>query len=398
MTGNRGILRSVNDTIADSYDRVVYDPQGLPELDPENVLGLAAIYGVSPRQAAIDVLDLGCGSGAQLERAAAATTGRLLGIDLSPTACELATERLSVAGDRAEIQRADFLDLDAESLGQFDVIYHVGVAYVIPPEVRRHALALIGACLRPGGAAVVSYYTGTIPLLMAGLHQTLRASTDDNLSTGEQIERARAQLRQIECWLSRYEGDHVAMRTALERVTRHPDNVFYHEMLNQEFEALSTAALDTEMSRAGVRFLNWTFPGPFSELTSPADRAQVADAISYVGGCYRYGVFAKCDGAQRLSARSGGLLWETALTRVESDDGQPTFDDGSTCLTIVNPVTEIALDVLSQGPRRFADLRTEIEQSLRGRPELGTVDDALNRNLLGLWQEGLARARWVPVT
>ena len=390
-------LWAINDKIAQSYDHVPYDPQALPDFDPEWLFGMAALHGVEQRRTEVDVLDLGCGTGSQLERAASMCAGRLVGTDLSQSACERAAERVGVFGDRAEIRCADFLDLDCDDLGQFDLIYHIGVLYVIPEEVRTRVLALIGQCLKPGGVAVISYHTGAIPLLTAGIHRALRACKDESLPVEEQIRAGRARLHEIEGWLSRIGGDHSAMRTALQRIDNSPDVVFFHEMLNERYSALSTAALHAELSDGGVHFLNWVYPGPFGEIARAADRAIAADAWSFGGGGYHCAVFAKCDGVQPASARSADLLWETHLTRIETQSGEATFSDGSdNYLTIVNPVTEAALELLSLEPRRYADLCETLEQTFAGQREMGTVDSVLNRNLVALWQQGLARARWVP--
>ena len=398
MAGKRTSLRAINTTIARAYDRVCYESGAVPELDPEWVFGLAALHGARRPSEVIDVLDLGCGTGAQLERVASMTSGRLVGTDLSRSACERAAERTMDLGDRVDVRCVDFLDLNRDDLGQFDLIYHVGVSYVIPAEVRTSALALIAECLRPGGVAVISYYSGTVPQLWTGIRQALRACIDGSRPVGEQVQAARSRLHEIEGWLSRDGGDHAAMRAALRGLARTDDVVFFHEMLNECFTALSSAGLEAELSGSGVHFLNWIKPGPFGELAGAMDRALAADAMSFAGGGYRYGVFAKCDGAEAASARSQDLLWETRLTRIDNDRGEPMFCDGSDdCLRVVNPVTEALLDLLCGEPRRFAELRREVERIFAGRRQESTVDEVLNRDLVGLWSRGLVQARWQPV-
>ena len=57
-------VRAVNAKIGENYDTLPYDCHPDPELDPERVLGLAALYGcAADGDVAIDVLDLGCGTG-----------------------------------------------------------------------------------------------------------------------------------------------------------------------------------------------------------------------------------------------------------------------------------------------------------------------------------------------
>ena len=53
-------VRVVNAKIGQNYDTLPYDCRADPDLDPERVLGLAALYGCAPDAGAdIDILDLG---------------------------------------------------------------------------------------------------------------------------------------------------------------------------------------------------------------------------------------------------------------------------------------------------------------------------------------------------
>ena len=92
----------------------------------------------------------------------ALTGGKLVGVDISREACARARQRCARYGDRARIICADFLDLDPERLGRFDLIYNIGVIFVTPPPIQESIVNLIARCLKPGGAAVLSYYTGGI--------------------------------------------------------------------------------------------------------------------------------------------------------------------------------------------------------------------------------------------
>lgn len=153
-------VRDINASIARAYDLVGYEPPVNDLLHPDNLLGLAALYGCAP--AGGDVLDLGCGTAAQLVRVGDRISGRLVGIDISKAAVAQARKRCARFGQRADIRCADALDVDTDELGQFDLIYHIGVLYVTPSEVRRAPLNVIRRCLKPGGVAAISYYAGTI--------------------------------------------------------------------------------------------------------------------------------------------------------------------------------------------------------------------------------------------
>ena len=289
------LLRGLNALIAGGYDRVPYDPPASPGLDPEHVFALAARYGFGRDHRNIDVLDVGCGTGAQLERVAGLTTGRLVGTDLSRDAYTKAVARTARFGTRCHMIYADAIDLDVDQLGRFDLIYNIGVLYVTPPAVQRHLLQLIAECLKPGGVAVISYYAGMVPLLMAGLHKVLRASALSYESPQEQIRTAKAHIQTILATLAKAGGDQRLMMAVARQVHDTDETIFYHEMLNQNFAALSTSALETALGKHGVHFLNWMQPAPFEKDASPRARAMTADAYAFAGGGYFYGAFCKTD-------------------------------------------------------------------------------------------------------
>lgn len=287
------VLRSLNAMIANNYDRVPYDPPASPGLDPEQVFALAAHYGHGRDHRAVDVLDLGCGTGAQLERVAGLTTGHLLGTDLSRSAYAQAVARTARFAPRCRVSCADFMDLNADDLGKFDLIYHIGVLYVTPPTVQRRLLELIAACLKPGGVAVISYYAGTVPLLMAGLHKVLQASVQLHDPPDDQVRMAKAQIQSMLATLGKMGGDQRLMTGVLQQVLATEDTIFFHEMLNQSFGTLSTSALETALGARDVHFLNWMQPAPFDKDAGPRERAMKADAYTFGGGGYFYGVFGK---------------------------------------------------------------------------------------------------------
>ncbi|MGE4064101.1 MAG: class I SAM-dependent methyltransferase [Rhodospirillaceae bacterium] len=287
------LLRGVNALIAGGYDAVPYDEPASPGLDPMHIFSLAGRY-IGPRDATkVDVLDLGCGTGAQLERTAGLTSGTVVGTDLSSTAVARTAERIARFGPRCRVMQADFMDLKADELGQFDLIYLVGVLYITPPQVQRRLLELTADCLKPDGVAVISYYSGTVPLLMAGLHKILKANADPHSSPADQIRTARAQIQTIAATIGKMGGDQRLMSAILRQVYETKDNIFFHEMLNQSFGTLTTSALEAALGTHGVHFLNWMQAAPFEANATPRTRAMMADAYALGGGGYFYGVFGK---------------------------------------------------------------------------------------------------------
>ena len=64
-----------------------------------------------------------------------------------------------LAADNANLIQADFLEVDADSLGKFDYIIAHGVYSWVSPEAQEAVLGIIERCLSPNGIAFVSYNT-----------------------------------------------------------------------------------------------------------------------------------------------------------------------------------------------------------------------------------------------
>ena len=374
-------LRGLNAKIAASYDRMPYEPPAISAIDPERVFGLAALHGDVTAGPDFDVLDLGCGTGSQLERVASQTTGRVVGTDLSRSACDQAAARTAKFGARCSVACADFLDLEAASLGQFDLIYHIGVLYVTPPEVQRRILALIAACLKPNGVAVISHYFGGTALIMCGLHQMLKAVVDPNGTPEARVKTARARLQDVAGIIARQGNDRTSFLALLEQIQSRPDVIFFHEMLNESFAAISTSELEAGLGARGVHFLNWLMiPAPPGAVAVPRERALAADGLDLTGGGYHYAAFSKSDASKPASVRGTNVHWHSRLKRVPATPGGgAAFRDENFGLTVTpSPVTERALDVLAQGTCDWNSLFAGADKA-----------DVLEQELLMLWQHGL---------
>jgi SAM-dependent methyltransferase len=373
-------LRGLNARIAQSYDHVPYDAAAIAAIDPERVFGLAALYGEVAPGPDIDVLDLGCGAGAQLERLAGLTTGRVIGTDLSQSGCARAAERTARFGERCRVIRADFLDLDADALGRFDLIYHVGVLYVTPPEVQQRILALIAACLKPGGVAVISHYFGASTLIMAGLRDVIGGAVDRSAAPAAQTRSARACMQGVGDNIARMGSDQRGLLGLLQQILARDDATFYHEMLSPSFAAISTSSLEAVLGAKGVHFLNRLMPpGPFGFAPAPRERALLADSFDLTGGGYHYAAFRKHDSSRPPALRADHVLWHSRLRRVPGADGKAAFKDPQFGASAApHPATAAALDILARGP---CDWRT-----LSAR---GDAPAILEQEFVMLWQHGL---------
>ncbi len=107
------------------------------------------------------LLDIGCGWGALVLRAASQFGARCVGITLSQRQFELATERVRAAGlqDRIEIRLQDYRDVQ----GPFDRISSVGMVEHVGLKNLKPYFGVIHDLLAPGGWALNHGITSTDP-------------------------------------------------------------------------------------------------------------------------------------------------------------------------------------------------------------------------------------------
>ena len=381
-------VRAVTASIAAGYDLVPYNPGGIgsPGLDPVYLFGLAALHGAVPLRQDIDVLDLGCGGGGQLLRVAAQCTGRVVGIDFSAAACAEARARSAGLGPRCQILQADLLDLDADSLGSFDLVYLVGVFYVVPQAVQARLLEVLSRVLKPGGIAVISYYSPEIWRAIDALRRSIAAAVDTAAPPAAVIAAARAHVKEL---VRTGQGGIPALITNHALTCDEP--TFFHEMFGPILAPVSATALENALGPSGIHFLNWMMPGAFADLSAPRARAHAADALP--GGGYHYAVFAKGDAIGGVAAAWDQVHWQTRLRRAgTSRSGHPVFTDPASGqgLDIPNPATARALDRLAGGPLPWRD----IQQAMSAAPASDST--AVKRDFLSLWLAGALTPLWVP--
>ena len=391
-------VQAQNAAIADDYSNFVYDPVANPLIDVDRLFGQAALFGKLGKPA--DVLDLACGTGVQLLRVSDQVSGRLVGNDISPEPARLAQERLAEFGDRAKIICGDLLDLEVEELGQFDLIYNIGVIYVTPPVVQRKIIELIGKCLRPGGVAVISYHAGSLPAIRTNLHRLLSAGLE-GLEPSLAIQTARERGRQLAAAIENIEGGDL-LRSTLAVTISQPDIVFYHETFNRSFGAMQTTSIAHELAAHELDF-SWYMSSAGRDLPQTSlDRSIAADVADYIQGQYRYAVFA------RYLERGPGdflgpqLRWSSRLVRdnMGQFDGEQHFRqaNGPSIATIRQRASSAMLDSLKQGPLDWAGIVKKTSIALTGKPNQLEADDlkVMEADIRLLWQHGLLIPLYAP--
>ena len=132
-----------------------YDPEELAMIPAESTASFAGVgnpHRIGPIEPGETVLDIGCGAGMDLMLAArrAGTSGKAIGVDMTPSMLELAKRGALKAGwwENIEVRRgiAEQLPVESESV---DVVVSNGVLNLSPDKDR--AFREVYRVLRPGG-------------------------------------------------------------------------------------------------------------------------------------------------------------------------------------------------------------------------------------------------------
>lgn len=387
------LVRATSGQVARMYDLVPWHEASVPWLNLDWLLGVSRLYGVGRNVQ--DVLDLGCGGGPDLLQIASQVNGRLVGVDVSEKSCAMAREGLAPYGQRATIHCADLLTLDAAELGEFDLIYLVGVLYVASPKVQRRLGTIIDRCLRPGGLIVVSYYVGLISLVRAGLYNILRAVSGGIAKPAEAVVTARQTLASLRASLTD-SGDYASlMLKVIDEITAISDATLYHEVFNPHFRAIQTTQLERALAPVGLEFLGYLWPTTASFASTSAVRALVADRNDFAdGGGYRHALFGRRSPIQAPDPRAPDIRWASNIVRVDTAvaaDGSATYvsrSDGMS-VNISRPFTQAVLDQLATQDLGWAEAEARAiaaGTAVAADPDLRALvaKDACNLWLLGM--------------
>ncbi len=175
-----------------AYDQFPYDGGACAASHPDNLSAIALLFGLSPAKVdSCRVLELGCGTGANLLPMAAALPGsRFVGVDLSRVQIDGGlAESASLGLDNLTLMTGDLAGL--AELGSFDYVIAQGVFSWVPRAVQEALLRVTRECLAEDGVAYVSYdaLPGAYPRL--AVRDLLAFGARRETAPGKRVEAAR---------------------------------------------------------------------------------------------------------------------------------------------------------------------------------------------------------------
>lgn len=317
-------------------------------------------------------------------------SGRVVGVDLSSVACSEARGHCESLGPRAQIIQADFLSLSAADLGTFDLIYLAGTIYVVPDPVRDHLLDLVAGCLRPGGVAMIGYYSGLTSSAKAHIYRIIRSMIPEGLAPAEAVGQVRAILADMR---GRVGSSCASIDAALQQAWSLTDLELFHEALNPAFAPLHTVAIESRLATAGIQFLTFVEANSCGRSSSSRQRAVESELLDLAGGAYRRALFGRpMQGAGTGSLFESGATWWCALTRTSAPDdyGSPGLyrQAGSPIdVKVHEPAAQAVVDEMIAQPAALPDLALKARVRLeRAGFTTSAIDQSSLESILGqMW-------------
>jgi SAM-dependent methyltransferase/methyltransferase-like protein len=270
----------MTDALTKTYDELAYPNLCFPYTHPERLATQGVLHGMTPPSPAhCRVLDLGCGSGANLMYMASTLPGaRLLGIDLSSRQIADGQRAAAALGlTNLELKTLSIMDLD-ERFGEFDYIICHGVYSWVPDAVQDKILAICKSRLAPRGVAYVGYniYPGWHVGKM--LREMIAFHDRPEKEFRERIARARELLDFLVEATTACASDHACVLKAHAEFLRSaPETYLFHEYLEFFNRAVFFHEFAANAQAKGLQFLCEAWRRvPFLELPTDAPAPQVS--------------------------------------------------------------------------------------------------------------------------
>lgn len=260
------------------YDLVEYPSYAIPQCYPDKLAVVASMFGVDvapPDRAR--VLDVGCGSGANLLPMAMLWPGsEYVGIDLAQSAIDKANANLAQLGlTNVHFMTADLMDLPPD-FGKFDYIIAHGFISWVPTFVRKRLFEVCRDRLTPRGIAFISYNAYPGSHIRDMFRQIMLEHTRGIADPMERAEEARSMVQLIaESGIS---SDVIQELVRSERdiICRKSIGAFYHDELEINFNPIYFHEFASLASGHDLQFI---FEAVYSEGSQPMQLTEEANEL-----------------------------------------------------------------------------------------------------------------------
>ncbi|MHC2336571.1 methyltransferase regulatory domain-containing protein [Bradyrhizobium sp. USDA 4454] len=240
------------------YDEVYYPGHVYGLTHPNHLATIGTVYGMRP--AAVErcrVLELGCGVGGNLlPMAFQYRDSEFIGIDLSSVTIERGRRNIAALGlTNIRLLHCDIMDVDP-SFGQFDYIIAHGVYSWVPPSVREKMLTIFKQNLAPQGICYVSYNAHPFSHLRDMVRDMMRYHTRRISGMKEKVGQARAILKFLSEGSKSDTVHGAVMRDQCNRVLKAPDELLFHDDLDQGATAFLLHEVVEDAGRHGLQYLS----------------------------------------------------------------------------------------------------------------------------------------------
>ncbi len=247
---------------------MAYDSFPCPTSHPDGLAAIGALFGMKPAPVpSCRVLELGCGTGANLlPLAAALPEGRFVGIDLS--ASQIETARKGVAALGLSNATFEVVDLAAAGapLGTFDYVIAHGVLSWVPPAAQEGLLRTVRACLAEQGIAYVSYAVQPGSSARQALREMLTWSARAETDPARRVAQARSFAEFLAVHLPTRAPQAVALRKLIAELGGTSDAYLLHDYLAEVHQAFT---LTQFIDRASAQQLRYFADAQFHTLFAP---------------------------------------------------------------------------------------------------------------------------------
>src|ERR1700712_349317 len=240
------------------YDDVFYPGHVYEHTHPNRLATMAALFGMEPVPVTrCRVLELGCGVGGNLVPMAFQNPqSEFVGVDLSGATIERGMRNVEALGlTNIRLLHRDIMDVDA-AFGQFDYIIAHGVYSWVPPAVRVRMMEIFKSNLSPNGVCYVSYNAHPYSHLRDVARDMMLYHTRNITDMQQKIGQARAIMQFLSEGTKEDTVYGSVMRQQLERVTKMPDEVLFHDDLNAGAEAFLLHRVVEDASGHGLQYLS----------------------------------------------------------------------------------------------------------------------------------------------